>query len=267
MSYLPAKQLILLQSLQQIAFFSLLKLQATPLESYPELLDDLISTRLVMEKFRPLDVKMQYQLERLTRMAQSNEVQEPTQYRPRPDLLEKTLTTEKELDKIEGNNKPEVYKPAKINPVYIETKGSEKAKKELDRQKIRLQKSALIQEMQRESLGAPVEISMRPRYDTRLEEEDKRIEKYEEDALHRVTLSKKDRKRRKALLKEAMMNQVRNSADFRIMEEVIKMQEGTAKQEKERQEQNKKLRQLLKSSKAKRKHKPLNTGKKKHKSN
>eukprot|EP00826_Nyctotherus_ovalis_P051020 TRINITY_DN6338_c0_g1_i3.p1 TRINITY_DN6338_c0_g1~~TRINITY_DN6338_c0_g1_i3.p1 ORF type:complete len:268 (+),score=105.05 TRINITY_DN6338_c0_g1_i3:180-983(+) len=266
MSYLPAKQLILLQSLQQLTFFSLLKLQGESLESYPGLLDDLIATRMVMEKFRPLDTKMQYQLERLTKMAQSSEAQEPTQYRPRPDLLEKSLTTEKQLDRLENEGKPEVYKPAKINPVYFESKNSEKIKKEIEKRKVKLKKSAMIREMQREASGAPEEISMRPRYDRRLEEEDKRIEQFEESALRRVPLSKEQRKRRKALHREAMTDYVRSGADFRMMEDVIKIQEGATQQEKERQEQNVKLKKLIKTLKTKRKHFTDRQGKKRHKS-
>jgi len=266
MSYIPAKQLILLQSLQQIALFSLLKLQGVSIDSYPELLDDLITTRLVMEKFRPLDTKLQYQLERLTRMAQSSEVQESTQYGPRPDLLEKSLTTEAQFAKLENEEKPEVYKPSKTNPVYFKSKGSEKTKKELERKKEKLRRSAYIKEMQRDSLGAPIEISMRPQLDSKIEAEEKRIEKFEESTMKRVVRTKEQKKRKRAAAREARLGEVRNNADFKIVDDIFKIQDDMANQQRERQEQNLKFNKLVKSYKTKKRKHSANDGKKKHKS-
>ena len=205
-----------------------------------------------MEKLRPLDAKLQYQIEKLSKTAQSSGVQDSLQYRPRPDLLEKTLTTEQEVAKIDNpeNTKPEVYRPAKVNPVYFDDKDSKKTKKDMYKKKQKLQRSEMIKEMRRNASGAPTEVSLRPMYDKRLEEEDKEIEKYEETALHRVNLSKEEKKKRKARLKQAMLDQGRNNADFRIMEEIVKMQEGTAEKEKERQEFQEKVKKRQEEVKA-----------------
>ena len=88
---------------------------------------------------------------------------------------------------------------------------------------------------------------MRPIYYNTNEKLDNKLERYEETAMNRVALTKKQKKKRKARIKDAMMDKVRNNADFRIMEEIVKMQEGNAEQEKERQEQNLKLKKLVKS--------------------
>ena len=202
---------------------------------------------MIIEKLRPLDTKLQYQLEKLSKTAQSNEAHEPLQYRPRPELLEKTVTTEGILNKLENPDKPEVYRPAKINPVYFENKSTEKNKQLIEKKKLKLKRSEIIKEMNWNASGAPIEVSMRPMYDKKIEQEDKELERYEETAMHRVALTKEQKKKRKARIKDAMMDKIRNNADFRIMEEIVKMQEGNAEQEKERQEQNLKLKKLVKS--------------------
>jgi len=256
---------MLLNSLQNIAYFTLLKLEGKSIQAKPEIFDELITNRLILEKLRPLDEKLQYQIEKLTKtaQAQNNTVVDEMQFRPRPDLLEKTLTNESEILKIEKptfDDKPEVYRPAKINPVYLDD--SKKSRKELERKKARLANTELIREMRRNASDAPAEISLRPMFDKRTEQEDKEIERYEENALNRVTLSKEDKKRRKQRMKEAMLNTVRRNADFRIMEDIVKLQEGNVEKEKEKAEQNTKLKKLVKTFKGKHKGKNFEKGKK-----
>ena len=124
LSYLPAKQLLLLESLQQLSCFNLLKLQGKQISSLPNIVDQLIMTRLVMEKLRPLDVKLQYQIEKMSKAAMA-QVQEPElQHKPRPDLLDNKLTVEQEEEGKENENKDDnggkkaaIYRPTKLNAV------------------------------------------------------------------------------------------------------------------------------------------------------
>ena len=132
LSYLPAKQLLMLQSLQQIGYFAKMKIEGKSIEKNPQILDELITTRLILEKLRPLDSKLQYQIDKLSKLATTSQQFEDDllQHKPRPELLEKTLTAEEQAAKpnktksqpqVERSSfKPDVYHPAKINPVHFE---------------------------------------------------------------------------------------------------------------------------------------------------
>ena len=116
--------MLLLESLQQIAYYTLMKLEGESVQKQPEVLDELITTRLMLEKLRPLDAKLQYQIEKMckTAMAQ-NSSDQLLQHKPRPELFEKELTTDAQIKKLENpstDSKPEVYRPAKLNPVHFE---------------------------------------------------------------------------------------------------------------------------------------------------
>lgn len=107
--------------------------------------------------------------------------------------------------------------------------------------------------MRREAEGAPAERSMRSMFDKSIEQEEKSIQRYEEDAMHRVNVTKDEKRKRKAKLREAMFDRERNTTDYKIMEEIVEMQAETVEKEKERQQQNKKLKEMMKTYKRKKK--------------
>ncbi len=263
LSYLPAKALLTLESLQELSCFMMLKLEGRSVQSQPELLDELIKTRLVLEKLRPLDSKLQYQMEKMCKlaMAQSQTVEpnqpaagteDPLQLRPRPELFDKTLTVEEsQLHRLAkgktDDEKPAIYRPAKLNPVHFEDKAEKKAKHTLDKKKSRLARSEMIREMRREAAGAPAEISMKPVFERMLADEDKDREKHEENIMHRVGFTREEKRRRKAKVRDAMHETATGNSDYKIMEEIVSMQEDRVTKEKERQEQNVKLRKMVKT--------------------
>ena len=68
-SYLEAKHLLLLHYCINIVFYLLLKAEGRPVRDHP-VIARLLELRAYLEKIRPIDKKLQYQMEKLLMMAQ-----------------------------------------------------------------------------------------------------------------------------------------------------------------------------------------------------
>jgi len=66
MSFLEMKYNLMLTYCQMINFYMLLKLEGRDVSSHP-VIDRLLHLKLLLEKVRPLDVKMQYQVDKMVR--------------------------------------------------------------------------------------------------------------------------------------------------------------------------------------------------------
>jgi U3 small nucleolar RNA-associated protein 3 len=63
-SYLEAKHLLLLSYCMHIVFYLMLKAEGLPVKDHPVVLR-LVELRLYLEKIRPIDKKMAYQIDKL----------------------------------------------------------------------------------------------------------------------------------------------------------------------------------------------------------
>ncbi|KAK9829724.1 hypothetical protein WJX72_007528 [[Myrmecia] bisecta] len=203
-SYLEAKHLLLLNYCTNIVFYLLLKAEGRPVRDHP-VISRLVELRAYLEKIRPIDRKLQYQMDKLLLAAQTvqalqNEGDDPLRYGPKPDAL---------VPKTGGAAAADaggVYRPPKLNPVAMEDPDRDSGAKERRRAKEasrRAARSSLVQELAQELEGAPEElragpaggdtagaIRQRHRLEARAAEE--------EDLMIRVPLSKEERKRVKA---------------------------------------------------------------------
>lgn len=68
-SYLEAKHLLLLHYCINIVFYLLLKAEGRPVRDHP-VIPRLLELRAYLEKIRPIDKKLQYQMEKLLTVAQ-----------------------------------------------------------------------------------------------------------------------------------------------------------------------------------------------------
>jgi U3 small nucleolar ribonucleoprotein protein LCP5 len=111
----------LLSYLQNLAYFVLIKING--LEIDQELISNLIEHRLVMEKIKPLEIKIKYQIEKLIKSAvlqsdvpmveEEEEEVDPLLFKPNPKSLQP-----QESVSIEESN---VYKPPRVASMpYIE---------------------------------------------------------------------------------------------------------------------------------------------------
>lgn len=73
MTYLEMKYNLLLSYCQFLSFFIVLKMEGRPVKDHP-VIDKLIHIKTLLERLRPLDQKLQYQIDKLIRAAALSEV-------------------------------------------------------------------------------------------------------------------------------------------------------------------------------------------------
>eukprot|EP01026_Neomeris_dumetosa_P043917 TRINITY_DN3687_c0_g2_i6.p1 TRINITY_DN3687_c0_g2~~TRINITY_DN3687_c0_g2_i6.p1 ORF type:complete len:542 (+),score=101.77 TRINITY_DN3687_c0_g2_i6:293-1918(+) len=220
-SYLEAKHLLLLSYCINIVFYLLLKSEGKSVRDHP-VVEKMVKIRAYLERIKPLDSKLQHQVERLLRAVQmtSNNMNgdtkvDPQFVAPNPDnLVLKIPQKLKQTDEDLGED--EVYRPPKLNPVAIEgeetgegfEKKNSKQRFQERMERRRIGQSDTLQMLNRELRGAPEEIGIdvagvggpvsanlkvlaqRRKLEAR--------ENMEEDIMARVPLTKDEKKRLKA---------------------------------------------------------------------
>ncbi|KAH9756135.1 neuroguidin [Citrus sinensis] len=217
-SYLEAKHLLLLNYCQSIVYYLLRKAKGLSIEGHP-VVQSLVEIRLFLEKIRPIDRKLQYQIQKLTSVRvggnaiepvnpSANESGEPQKtedllkYRPNPDMLvSKTdMTTE------DGAG---VYKPPKFAPASMdEDKTSRKERNALRKEKETLRQarqSTFMRELVNDLEGRPEEVrevvGVESRELTRYKEMMEERARQEEELFTRAPLTKMEKKKMKHLKK------------------------------------------------------------------
>eukprot|EP00803_Ostreobium_quekettii_P000750 evm.model.scf_553.2 EVM.evm.TU.scf_553.2 scf_553:24405-31154(-) len=161
LNYLEAKQLLLLHYCLCILFFLLLKLEGKSVKDHPVVVR-LVEIRANLEKIRPIDRRLQYQLDKLLRAAkmakEAEEAEEAGQDAadlhqcgPRPDML-----VPKAADTANGNDGG-VYRPPRLNSTALEERDKRKfkAKKLKNTKKRAARRAVQVQEMAAELAEAP----------------------------------------------------------------------------------------------------------------
>ncbi|KAM7493489.1 hypothetical protein LguiB_028098 [Lonicera macranthoides] len=213
-SYLEAKHLLLLNYCQSLVYYLLRKAKGFSIEGHP-VLRSLVEIRLFLEKVRPIDKKLQYQIQKLTRVPDSSmekaslsekEVdasQEPEdflKYHPNPDHLVSKASKLAE----DGDG---VYRPPKFAPASMEEDKTSKQEKNATRKEIHALRQARQSQYVRELLddheGRPEEVigtfgaESREllKYREKLEERARR----EEEQFTRAPLTKVEKKKHKKM--------------------------------------------------------------------
>ncbi|RXH92595.1 hypothetical protein DVH24_033491 [Malus domestica] len=170
-SYLEAKHLLLLNYCQSLVYYLLRKAKGFSINGHP-VVRSLVEIRLFLEKIRPIDKKLQYQVEKLTKVTTSTtedvgqsgkepqpnvpqQIDDLLRYRPNPDLL---------VSKTDVNFKDgkDVYRPLKFALTSMEEdKLSKQEKNALRRDKNTLRQakqSAYVRELVDDLEGRPEEV-------------------------------------------------------------------------------------------------------------
>ncbi|KAL2629616.1 hypothetical protein R1flu_014302 [Riccia fluitans] len=204
-SYLEVKNLLLLSYCQSIIFYLMLKAEGRSVKDHP-VIARLVELRLYLEKIRPIDKKLQYQIDKLLKAAKTPGVagqkEDALKFKPNPDLLVSKL----DEDMQDGGG---VYKPPMIAPAAMEGEElskDQKAKARAEKESRRKAKrSAFVKELADELDGKPEELrdvlGMESREMLREKERLEARAKEEEDLFARVPLSKVERKKLKQLKK------------------------------------------------------------------
>lgn len=171
----------------------------------------LVEVRTVLERVRPIDQKLRYQVDKLVRLATTGQLgaDDPLRFKPQPGNLASRLDGG-EVDSDEdaapsaagassGGAGTGVYVPPKLTSVQYD--GDETAESRRERQlaaaRRRALSSSVMQELGKQYLDTPEEVhELSDTYRQRSTREEQERTKYEEDFMVRLPETKKDRRRR-----------------------------------------------------------------------
>jgi U3 small nucleolar ribonucleoprotein protein LCP5 len=200
---LEVKNHLLLQYLVGITGISLNKACGKSIQG-SAYVDQLIEVRTVLEKIRPIDNKLKYQVDKLIRNASTGAVEaDPLRHRANPENLvgaDDDDSSEEDED-VPKSDKPKsgVYQPPRVAPQHYDGDEEEPSKK-VEKVKRTLINRNLIREMQEELLDTPVEVHNRgDSYSTDLQMRAKEKQRFEETYMTRLPSTKQERHKIKSV--------------------------------------------------------------------
>ncbi|XP_043284486.1 neuroguidin isoform X2 [Venturia canescens] len=210
LSFLEMKYHMLLSYLINLTYVVLRKCSGERIEGDPSI-DRLVEIRTVLEKIRPIDQKLKYQIDKLVKTAVTGTTgnNDPSNFKANPDALmgkldgsEDESNSEEDDDdaanKSKQSRKSGVYVPPKLAAVHYDGDETmaEKMRKAGERARRRAVSGAVLRELREEYLDAPIE-------DTQgigdkqasLGRENKRKIEYEENYMTRLPVTKQEKHR------------------------------------------------------------------------
>ncbi|KAL0723723.1 hypothetical protein Bca4012_038322 [Brassica carinata] len=231
MSYLEAKHLLLLSYCQCLVYYLLRKAKGFSIDGHP-VVRSLVEIRMFLEKIRPIDKKLQYQIQKLTTagvsvaeqtLSEGKEAQQSedvSNYKPKPDLLADKMMEDEQLDGV--------YRPPKFAPMSMDDKTSKQERDAARKEKHFLRQTTentYMKDVLDELEDRPEEI--RDYYGPESKEQRKfmaqyeRQQKVEEELFVRAPRTKEDKKREKRLKSRSGLHGLTESFDdeFKFLDE------------------------------------------------
>ncbi|CAK8683148.1 neuroguidin-like [Clavelina lepadiformis] len=172
-----------------------------------------VESRIVLEKIRPLELKLKYQIDNLLKSATESNAQAKTdthQFKPNVDNFGSSDSCESEDgekdDEVKNGTKK--YVPPHIAAVKLDEGGKE-SQAEKQRQHA-LTKSSIISELVSEATDTPSEISHHPQLHSRTVKDREDRKRYEEEYFTRVNVPKKQRMAEKHMLRKSELATLAN---------------------------------------------------------
>ncbi|KAG0009102.1 hypothetical protein BGZ80_002744 [Entomortierella chlamydospora] len=212
LSFLEVKYHILLEYITNLSFVMYRKLNGETIKDHPAVVS-LIEQRTMLEKMKPVEQKLKYQIDKLVRAAvigqQDGEAQmnaegaDPLAFKPNPKNLVVDNTGNDEGDAQEEDQEEDgtpstgLYKAPKMAPVHFEEDSSAVAKrlKYQARLQARAAKSRVMKDLVSEFDDRPEEMSLNNdgvHFGMGMDEKQLERERYEEENFTRTMLSKKE---------------------------------------------------------------------------
>ncbi|XP_031624958.1 neuroguidin [Contarinia nasturtii] len=222
LSFLEVRYHMLLTYLINLTYVVLRKCSGKTIERDPSI-DRLIEIRTVLEKIRPIDYKLRYQIDKLVKTAITGVTnsKDPINFKPNLSALTTQIETgdtaessddsndsDDEANKSGKNGKKSastkdggVYVPPKLSAVHYdgEDTKAERARKQIERARKRALNSNIIQDLKEECLDTPTEITEGSRAQQLLTRAQKEKEEYEEAYLTRLPVTKAEKHRQRKL--------------------------------------------------------------------
>ncbi|XP_040910297.1 neuroguidin [Toxotes jaculatrix] len=211
LSFLELRYHLLLFYLQDLSHLISVKGEGGKMKE-SEALDRVVTVRTVLEKMRPLDHKLKYQIDKLVRTAVTGSLAEndPLQLRPHPENLRSKLNESEESedeaesstasDRRAAHSSGKKYVPPKIAPVHYDGDVTEadRRKAQVERQRRAALRSSVIQELRQQYSDAPEEIRDRRDFQSeRQSREDSHRKNYEESMMVRLNVPKNQKNAKK----------------------------------------------------------------------
>ena len=196
--FLNAKNEVFLEYITNIVLVVLLKLDGVSIKEHAAI-DRLVEVRTLLEKMRPMEQKLKYQIDKLVKLAKTGGISsqggsmDPLSFKANPENMASKIEEENESSEEEKDS-GNVYVPPKVSAVPYDdgTIEGQKEKYEEKRKMKSLNKS-LLKELREEYSETPEEIKDDHRNfrRNRNEEKDLEREKYEEENLIRLSHGRK----------------------------------------------------------------------------
>ncbi|XP_067325847.1 neuroguidin [Anolis sagrei] len=210
LSFLEVKDQLLLLYLQDLSHLILEKTSGRSVAEHPALLR-LVETRTVLEKMRPIDQKLKYQVDKLVKAAVTGALSEndPLRFKPNPSNLMSKLSDSEEEDgeaadgaksSAKGTSKggSRKYVPPRLVPVHYNETEVEREKKMLEQAKKKALSSSIIRELKEQYSDAPEEIREgRFAHSSKQSREDEHRTNYEESMMIRLNMTRKEKAHRR----------------------------------------------------------------------
>lgn len=216
LSFLEMKYQMLLSYLINLTYIVLRKCSGEKIESDPSI-DRLIEIRTVLEKIRPIDSKLKYQIDKLVKTAVvgSTSGDDPQSYHANPanlvskidDTDEDSSASSEEDNKKEKGNKSNIYVPPKLAAVHYDESisRSESEKKNKEKSKKQFLNSSVMRELREEYSEAPIEVSSGSQAKQTISKYEQEKTEYEENYLTRLSVTKAEKNRRRKLTTVGML--------------------------------------------------------------
>ncbi|XP_007260178.2 neuroguidin [Astyanax mexicanus] len=229
LSFLDLRYHLLLFYLQDLTHLISLKSEGHSLKDSAAV-HRLVTIRTVLEKMRPLDQKLKYQIDKLVRTAVTGSLaaNDPLHFRPNPENLASKLSeAEDSDDDVDDDHEPgdekddqktglgRKYVPPKIAPMHYggDMTESDRQKDFADKQRKAALRSSVIQELRRQYSDAPEEIRDRQDFQTDREiQEDRHRKNYEESMMVRLSLTREQKAKKRRMV--GMTSQLGNITHF-----------------------------------------------------
>ncbi|XP_057679776.1 neuroguidin [Corythoichthys intestinalis] len=225
LSFLDLRYHLLLFYLQDLTHLITIKTEGGKIKE-SEALIRIVTVRTILEKMRPLDHKLKYQIDKLLRTAVTGSLAEndPLQLRPNPEnLISKLSESEDEEEqapkKKAAPSSEKKYIPPKIAAVYYDGDMTEadKKKAQAERQKRAALRSSVIQELRQQYSDAPEEIRERRDFQSERESREELHRKnFEESMMVRLNVSKREKnsKKRKMMSMSGQLGGITHFGDI-----------------------------------------------------
>lgn len=201
LSFLELKNHVMLEYLSDLTYVMLRKSFGKTIGGDPAI-ERIVEARTVLEKIRPIDKKLKYQIDKAVKVAETGTMKadDPMNFKPNIQALQDDLEDDDDDEDDEEDEEGKVDKNAKYVPpkhvpaYYEETNPEEEEKDQQSKLKKRTISKSILEDLKRQHLDTPEEEfnhvdTVKAKQIAKMKE---RI-RYEEDNFMRLPMTKKDK--------------------------------------------------------------------------